>query len=233
MLRVRELGAGAACMLSLSGVAAAGPDWCEMGDAGSFTSTAAVPGGIGTLFSIGGALGGPGPASDFEDMYRILIVDPVNFYAMTVPGPQGKGATDFDSVLWLFDSAGRAILANDEVINGSEGSVLEPAATDATGFVLTTPGIYYLAITSTNPVIPPTNQPLAAGLPMFQFLTRDEISGPDGPGATLPHDAWTGGGGQFGWYVIELCGVEFSEVPAPGAAWVLALAGMACARRRR
>ena len=99
--------------------------------------------------------------------------------------------------------------------DGSNGGVFEP-------------GIYYLAITEFN------NDPFGDGGEIFFQESRDEISGPDGNGGSSPHAGWTGqgidaGGGS---YRVDLKGVEYAVVPAPGAISLLAVAGL-CARRRR
>ena len=64
------------------------------------------------------------------------------------------------------------------------GSTLGNAATDGSGAVIESPGLYLLAIT----VSP--QDPASDGGVMFFFEDPDEVSGPDGPGGMLPISAW-------------------------------------------
>jgi hypothetical protein len=64
------------------------------------------------------------------------------------------------------------------------GSTLGNAATDGSGAIIESPGLYLLAIT----VSP--QDPASDGGIIFFFEEPDEVSGPDGPGGTLPISAW-------------------------------------------
>lgn len=237
-----------ALALTIVNTAFAGPDWVEDGDAGSFLQTAQVidnvVGGqvrriVGTLAGAPASAGGFGdPMGDFEDMYKIVITDPGTFFIST--SPQYGGYADFQTSLWLFDSKGFGLLGNvyspQDLFGGGEGgsagellgSTLTNYATDDTGLVIKTPGIYYLAITGVN------RHPLASGptegMDIFSFAQFDEISGPDGPGANFPFIRTWWGDGQSGSYEIYVEGV--GELPAPGALGLL-LIGMARGRGRR
>ena len=118
----------------------AGPNWVEgmcTGEAGSSPSVAcSVSGGVGNVATISGNMSvgfGPG-TEDLEDMYLILITDPIGFSATTV-GP----ATAFDTQLWLFRADpsgmldGTGLLGNNDVSAVDDASTLGPMATDMTG----------------------------------------------------------------------------------------------------
>jgi len=218
-------------VLSLcSSLALAGPEWPEVGDAGSTPGTAqpVASGGGGTVTKIIGNLEGSGlpdtGLGDYQDMYLIEICDPVSFRASTLP--EDNGQADFNASLWLFAFDGHGLLGNQEAQPGLTSPILLSESNDGTGVMLTTPGLYYLAITGAGSV------PLSAGgLPIFEFLAPGEISGPDGPGGTLPIDSWTSPG-DFGHYEIALQGVCFI-VPAPTTTATLVSLGLIGLRRRR
>ncbi len=219
-----------------AGSALAGPDWTE-----SFPGAGDLPGNAQlvnapVVATISGTLQGPvSPvirgvaAPDFEDMYRIYICDPLNFSART-DGGEGEGTgvsgSTFDSMLWLFDAQGHALLGNnDSPMPGApnpQGSLIRPPATDGTLGMLPGPGFYFLAISGFN------NVPQAKGMNMFAILDPLEISGPDGPGGLLPITGWSGPG-AFGSYTIALTGV----CPSPGCAAAMGIAGLCAMGRRR
>ncbi len=246
-MRLTPAVSGSALALTIVSTSFAGPDWVEDGDAGSSLQSAQVVTNVvgGQVRRIVGQLSGnptvAGGGGDYEDVYLINIVDPEKFMISTAP-EYGGNAT-FQTSLWLFDYEGFGQLANvyspqspvsppgGDVLGGTPilGSTLLNFATDGTGFVITKPGLYYLAITG----VP--NHPLASGptegQDIFLFDQFDEISGPDGPGAAFPFIKWWWGEGQTGSYSIVLEGV--GEVPAPGAFGLLLLAGMRGRGRRR
>ncbi len=210
----------------LRSTALAGPEWPELGDAGNLPGTAQTPFGSGQINKIIGNLDGnggfPGPGGDFQDMYAIWIDDPALFSAST--SADLGGFADFDTQLFLFQADGRGALANDNSSSLVTGSTLLPAATDGSGFVLSGAGLYYLAISGFD------SDPLGGSEFIFDQVDPSEISGPDGIGGSLPITDWSPLAGEIGHYEITLTGVR--GVPAPGAAALLALAGM-CGRRRR
>ncbi len=224
-MRVHVIAGAVGVLFSCAAVA--GPNWVEPGGgAGSSLATADEPSGSGLLHTISGRLRGPADgqgASDFEDVYRIFISAPTAFSARTFGGP---GSATFNTQLWLFDASGRGLLGNDDAGPGEPGSLLLSMSTDLTGVQITTPGVYYLAISGLG------NVPVSAGGMIFEFVTPFEISGPDGPGGAAPLQGWSGAG-AFGDYVIELQGVSF--VPSVGSAGVMGVfMGMVgtCRRRR-
>jgi len=215
--------------------ASAGPDHIEEGDAGSLPGTAQKVYKSITLLrldTISGTLGGI-RGIDREDMYLIRIVDPPNFRASTVPADGGSAG--FDSQLWLFKplvppqpgDPALGLLANDDFApGGTLFSRILPLATDGTGAQITDPGDYYIAISAFGTV------PLSAGGPIFQFTTRHEISGADGPGGGAPVVDWNEAPPMPGEYVIAFTGAEGfpREVPAlsPLGMVILAMGVAAC-----
>ncbi|MEQ9616737.1 MAG: hypothetical protein RLN60_01740 [Phycisphaerales bacterium] len=224
--RIGRTSRGVVLSLGLAGLAIAGPVWCEPspGDAGSLPASANSTKGAGMNAVIKGTLTGfmpftvrgsaergePLPA-DFEDMYLIRIVDPINFVASTVDSIPGM-QTSFDSQLFLFDFQGRGVLANrDDPMTAAGGATLLANSNDGSGASVSQPGLYYLAIS--GQLNDPINE---AGMPIFDFGDPHEISGPDGVMANQRRvDSWVGDG-PFGDYFIQLQGVSFAENPCPG-----------------
>jgi len=218
-----------------------GPEWVEgslgTGDAGSLPGNAQNTSGSGPMSGISGGLGTPLTGADFEDMFWIFIDDPQNFRATT--SIEFNGFAQFDSQLWLFQpvSFGKGgvqalgLLANDEAQGFEDGaSLLLPNSNDNSGAFVAERGLYLLAITRFN------NDPFSDGGLIFNQANRFEISGPDGPGGSLPITGWTGegGGGDGGIeYRIRLEGVTFANLPAPGALGLLGLAATLGRQRRR
>ncbi len=195
--------------------AQAGPNFregmCNGGDAGSNPAGACTVSGFGNVATISGSIGGP---PDLEDMYLIFISDPTSFSASI-----GLG-TAFDTQLWLFRADpggaldGLGLLANDDISALDDASMMGSMSDDGTGISLTTPGLYYLAISGGGGLgVPdPGRFPVALGLPIFDLASPTEISGPDGPGGMFAiDDAWWGEG-DVGSYDIALEGVSFFEL---------------------
>lgn len=214
---VVSLGAAAA-----ASPAVAGPDWVEIGDAGSLVSEAQAVVGVGQLNSIQGTLSNSLGAPDYEDMYLIEILSPTTFFF-------DLSAAQFDTRVFLFNVtlAGEAfgLLANDDT-NAGTTSFLTGLATDGSGAKVTQPGVYAIAITGQG------RYPVSRTGPIFVFQSSTEISGPDGPGGINPHEGWDGQG-TTGSYNILVQGIGFVDIPAPGAGACLVLAGLLTGRRRR
>ncbi len=214
---------GATCVaLSLFAVSAnAGSHiWNEQGDAGDLPATAQdVDNGGGQLSNIIGA------SFDGVDMYGIVITDPNGFSAWT-SGDQGGagGSADFDTQLYLFDSAGMGVLGNDDNPGGAPfHSGITVPANDGTGAAPAGPGNYYIAVSNFG------NSPVSAGGQIFDQASFEEISGPDGPGGNSAITGWEGGAG--GNYDIFLTGA--AGVPEPATLGLLGIGALAMIRRRR
>ena len=147
---VRSVGAFAACFLLVSGAQAA--TWNEVAEAGELLSTANVSIGTGSLTLINGSLVDLGRGTDDVDLYKISIVDPNAFSVVT----SATLSEDNDAQLFLFDTSGGLILANDD--GGSDTLLPEFAAGELAG---QPPGIYYLAfdLYDTDPIFTPGGEP--------------------------------------------------------------------------
>ena len=203
---------GVSAVLACGGVAF-GQIWQEVGDAPALIPGQAVVGRPNMqVANITGSFLG----ADDVDLYQIFIDRPGNLNISTVD------RTTADTQLFLFDINGNGVTHNDD--NVMPGIGLQSRIT---GQFVTSPGIYYLAITQYN------NDPLNPANALIWNNTpfRSERR-PDGPGAPGPLDSWTtsGIGGAFS-YTIELSGVRF--IPAPGAMALLGLGGLFAMRRRR
>lgn len=212
--------------LAASGTAMAGPDWVERVDAGSVLSAAQFTLGEGSIRTIQGTLSGSllRPGADFQDMYIIRVAQPATFSF-------SLSSANFDSALYLFNitEANEAfgLLGADDV-GENQGAVLTGIATDGSGAQLTNPGIYALVITFSG------NRAQSRTGDIFQFETSTEITGPDGPGGTNPHEGWANNGGFTGGeYIIDVVGVEFAALPSPGGVMVAGIAGLFASRRWR
>ncbi len=233
--------AGAAFMALAVTAMASGPEWNEDGDAPD-----GPPGqgtlGLGTLGFISGGMGMSSLFGDIDvvDMYLINIVDPMNFRVTTDPDDEigmGLAFAQFDTQLWLFqpDPANPllalGIVGNDDHFElGGQFSLLLPDPTDGfKGGGVVEPGLYYIAITRFN------HDPFSAGGDIFFQEDPQEISGPDGPGGMSHLIDWEGdpGGAFDGLYRMALRGVEFSDVPGPGALSLFIIAAFGARRRRR
>lgn len=108
------------------------------------------------------------------DMFQIFINGTTPFSATTA----SPGVT-FDSMLFLFDSTGKGVFANDD----KTGDPLLRAELPATSL---SAGIYYLAISSTY-----KDAVSVAGL-IFpdSTLIGTSVSGPTGPGGGSPITSW-------------------------------------------
>jgi len=227
VLGVWALGSAASASIVL------GPDWDEVGDAGSLPGSAQVVSGTGPLSTIRGTLSSTAFGGDQQDMYLIYITAPTMIlgggFSATTSQAAG-GSTEFQSALWLFDFNGFGLLgttASEQMASFGGGATMGNASTDGTGIMITVPGLYYLAISIADSV------PLdASGNAIFAFgSAAGEVSGPDGPGGLAPIGGWSSGAADGGEYIIKLTGVSF--VPTPAAAVMLLGMGFRGRRRRR
>lgn len=212
----------AGTLLTLAAVALAAPagaiPWAEVDDAGELGGTAQVTVGTGPLTSIDGAMFG----LDVADLYLIYIDDPAGFSATTV-----GLITTMDSQLFLFDSAGVGIYANDNSadLNFPFQSTLPAGDPNSPTAV----GDYLLGISSLN------YDPLDAGAAL---IFPDVQFGVFGPNSSNPLAGWAGRPFDDGEYSIALTGASFAQaasVPEPGTALLMGagLIGLAFLVRRR
>ncbi|HEY3246089.1 MAG TPA: hypothetical protein VGM03_22325 [Phycisphaerae bacterium] len=222
--------------LVLSSRVVAGPEWCEVSDAGSTRATAQVITVAGPVTKIKCGSLSTGLVADYEDMYLLRINDNTTFLARTINVPPDD-PTDFNTELWLFDANGFGIVGNDDAPAppATTLSQLLPMANDNSGAMITGPGCFYLAVSGH------ANVPVSAGGVIFNQNSATEISGPDGPGGGLTHLGWSGPG-AVGHYTVELMAVSgppCANIPAVddvglGVLVILvAMAGIILIRRRR
>ena len=191
----------------------------EIGDAGETLSTAQeIPEGPLTLDSISGTVL-PNNAPNNADLFRIFIEGGGSFSATTV------GGAAFDTQLFLFDSNGRGVYANDETANPFSSQSTLPANNPLTP---TQPGFYYLGISGFD------YDPVSANGQIFPDTTFNAVVGPTGPGGGAPLINFEGVN-DGGSYTIKLTGVRAVPEPASTAGIVVlgALGATLVLKRRR
>lgn len=166
--------------------------WGEVGDAGNLPVAAQVTTGVGSLDSITGGLF----SSTDADMFAIYITGGGTFSAFANSGSLG------DPQLFLFDSSGMGVYANDDSVG------LNPLLPAGNPLTPVTPGVYYLAISGFN------QDPVSAGGLIFPSSPFGGLFGPTGPGGGSAISGWTGTSGT-GTYVITLNGATAVPVPEP------------------
>jgi PEP-CTERM motif len=179
----------------------------EFADAGNLPGTSQAAGVLPVLTQITGTIG----SSTDADMFAITIGFQGLFSATTV----GTGGTLSDTQLFLFDSTGHGLLAND----------------DSTGFrstlppTLLSPALYFVAISGYN------RDPVSGGGLIFPNSPFSSVFGPTGPGGASAITGWQGTG-STGTYAINL---QLEPVPEPATLVLFgtALAGIGAARRRQ
>lgn len=209
-----------------------GPHFVEPDDAGSSRDTAqdVKTENGGAVQSMSGALTGSGGFrdvfGDFQDVYRINIADPGSFKIELQDSSFGIP----DAMMFLFNESGNPIMASDNtssenfnpILHNNEGQFFDQA------------GIYYLAITSA-----PSEAMFELGTDNFipLFNLAENPFGTVGPAQGTEkfkwEDAWSPptNPSNFGSYILNLDGVI--SIPGPGGLAMLAIAGLACRRRRR
>ena len=170
----------------------------EQGDAGDLTTTAQDLG-DGPVTQIFGTFSN----AEDADVYRICLTDGDSFSAGTV------GATTLDTQMFLFNTGGFGIYANDDFVTGSRGSLL-PARhrfSPASG------GEYYLAISSFN------RDPQSSMGEIFEdnfnrLIYPDGVIDANGFGGAEPLTGWAGRApGGPGLYRITLTGTTTCTPP--------------------
>ena len=217
--------------------ALAGPEWEEPtgGDAGNTLTTAsnvsATGGGyVGVIRGkLDGNSGGGGlTGGDYQDMFRINIVDPGMFLVETVGLDSGLP----DPMLFLFNRDGFGIAASNNIDQGFFQAKID--ANDSNTPLFLEAGIYYLAITAAasealGRIGDITGPIFEMGLSEHQFGQW----GPSGEFSQASLEGWTDNWypENYGSYEILLHGV--GSVPAPAAIALLGFAGLIPTRRRR
>ncbi len=153
------------------------------GDAGDLPATALIPSGTDPFTSLGGTV----ETGSDVDMFLINICDEASFVATTV----GTG-TAFDTMLWLFNTDGTGVVANDD----SQGTL---QSTLTSNFVNSN-GNYYLAIDRFF---------VRAVDATGAFLWTTTAEAP--PSNPNPVAGWAGTGFNGNPYRIALSGVCFAD----------------------
>jgi len=209
--------------------------YVEAGDAGELPGTAQVAGLLPPLTEIDGTIGplaNGGAVPGDRDMYQFTLVAGGSVsVAFSVPVPGGPGNPQLNPALFLFDSTGKAIIAEDDI------SIVDSAVAFSTNLG---PGTYNLLIAQGNTVIPQSgvtdlfgNPPLVGGAyaPTNTLLpvTGYRSSALTGGEAASTHDVG---------YVITISAPGAGgAIPEPVTATMggmgLAALGMSLVRRRR
>lgn len=204
------LSAVAACLLLTLPNTVRAQAYAEVGDAGQTLATAANTVTVGpTLTTITGTL------SSFTDadLFKFVITNTMTFSA-TASSLQG-----IDTALFLFNSLGAAVVANDDQSNLS----FQAAIPAGSSFVMTlSPGTYYLGISLSG------NEPINSNSQLL-FTVDSPTTAVRGPAGGLnPTTLSTFNGNTFfnesGVYSIALTGS--AAVPEPST-WALGIVGSA------
>lgn len=187
--------------------------WAEVLDAGDLSFNSQLVTTSGPLNTITGNLS---PNSgDGIDLYQISITDPLNFGASTV------GGATWDTELYLFDSSGHGVAANDD-----SGNFASPnhqsrfgGASPISGLLA---GTYFLGIGFSGS--------LARDLSNVSLFSSTSGNGtPNGAAAALQN--WGTPATPAGSYSIAISGV--GPVPEPASIATLVIGGLALLRRRK
>jgi MYXO-CTERM domain-containing protein len=224
--------------MAIAPAAFAGPDWDEGPvDAGSTFGTAQVITTTGSINTVTGRLNGTAltGGGDFQDCFLINIDSPMAFSLTTAPGTGGPPG--FDPMMFLFRIdvrdgvfVAKAVMANNDLAVGDLQAGLKQESNDGSGTIVASSGLYMIAISGFG------SQPInAAGQFLFnQAFLQPGIFG--GPTAEPVQDYLLAGWsapGSFGNYLMTITGVSGTQIPAPGALGLLAVAGLAGRRRQR
>jgi hypothetical protein len=209
----RSLGkvAIATILACCSAAASATPVGTEVGDAGQSLITAQSFTGSGPLTAIRGNLTG---FSDMADMYKIYLTAGTLFSATTAGS--GIAFNNFDTTLFLFNSAGMGLVANDDDPGAGPTSTILNFNPSGDGF-------YYLAIGGAG------FTPVSAGGAIFGNLIGQDQVGPTGPGGGAPLTNWISATSEGDAYEILLAGALAVDpngtVPEPPS-WLLMALGI-------
>lgn len=196
--------------------------WTKTGNPGNLISTAQVTVGTGALESITGAFSYTTTGSERTtinisnpDLFAIRIDGTSPFSATTL----GQPSDLYDTQLFLFDSAGYGVYANDDAFAFGTGALISPDISPA-------PGLYYLGIASEGIV---ARSGSTAATDIFDNTVDDTTGATPFTGLRTPRPGsgplsrWflSSSDVETGFYTIALTGASFAgspnAVPVPEA----------------
>lgn len=179
-------------------------NFIENNDAGELVSTAqSFPGASQSINTIAGVL------SSDADLYRIFIPTVENFAATTISAETFQDPLPADLLpdpqLFLFDSNGLGICANDNLFGPLEATLPEGRCS------LVEPGFYYLGISSFD------YDPISSNGDIFpgRGVPSEAVVGPTGTGGDSPLIGFTGTSQFSGRYTISLFGTQTGPQSVP------------------
>ena len=200
--RIRMLAAATLAVtgMLLAASASRAAPFNEIGDAGDLPGTARAAVGVGPLTQILGTYSSEGDA----DLYRIRIVTP-NLFTVNVTSPSE------DPHVWLFQTSGIGIAANDDDPSGFLG--VAPVLPAGNVLYSSLPvGEYLLGVSKSG--IEALN---AGGANIFDGVFFTDIREPIGPGGPGPLAGWVPDATpDASSYTVNLVGAAF--VPEPSTA---------------
>ena len=209
--------AAALLALGFAASSAQAQTWTKTGNPGNLPSTAQITLGTGSLDTIIGSLTTTSTASTASrpDLFQIYITGASAFSATTI----SFDTTIYDTQLFLFDSTGAGVYANDDTTDFAKGATLNPTG-------LLTPGLYFLGVSSYG-AIPRSGT--GAAFDMFPN-TFDDTTGdvsftglktPTAAGAnSLTNWSLSGADVETGTYSISLTGTTYAA-PVPEASTLI------------